>query len=493
MSIKGKVKTIPPYYKTLGNGSFEFGEEHRNPRQLVPLSALSTPTQSERQALDAMGPQSLLVTPYSQFIPALYLRYHQVSFRLDEANEMEFLRTVVRRAINAHLMNESVVEARQVQALHQRIPELAEVKRTRWGKHPLVRILSHYWIENSTAAQDILSQSLQQWCNFDTPVVIDPNTYGLVGAYSREDMLKAFSTYGMIGTSFSQRTYNGYLDFGAMLYRPANSQERYRPAALAVVTPENLQWQRLHWTLTGTLDTQRMSWLVDRELDNPKFPIGGLREFYRKMVEPWMLSIGANIWKVPVETIEELCFMPASLPVRNLLELRRHHDQLLTGFRTQLAARSPYGNLTSLDPVIAVVDPAVQEALQAAEALTVEAAEAAVELAEELRSVDWGDLVQAAPQEYAPFDHEEDEDEETDDDWEEDEQEDETAIEAPMPDLHSRRTPRRTSRRSEVLQDRQGPRSEEDAALQAARETQVPERSFDDWFSMAANLADEAE
>ena len=127
-------------------------------------------------------------------------------------------------------------------------------------------------------------------------------------------------------SSIRMRTYSGYI--GSLSLVAGNN-----PHIMACIIPENLEYHKYNILLDREIDTSRIIVLVDNQLDSYDFPLSGLRNLYKKELEPFLRSTKAQIWKVPLSYIQQNCFVqPFRLDSRKPSERREELARLVDEF-----------------------------------------------------------------------------------------------------------------------------------------------------------------
>jgi hypothetical protein len=335
MSIKGKVKTIPPYYQTLGQSTMNF-EDGTDTRPLVKVdNLLPFYGNTVESILQSTTSDSVILSPYTRFIPLFYLRHGESLPVFDSGRHPhieEFYRVLARRELNQYMAGAGILDPDLQGKLHAHITGFGKAKREKWRNSVIGRIVSVYGAQTKSSGEIVIIDYIKRYLKLDLPLVFTQHSIGYQGAFSRDQMFSAFSEANP-PSHFSQRTYGGVLDLLTLFYRSnliRNSGDKLLPAVVAVVDPQTLVYQKLHWVLTGTFDLSRVSVLVDQELDSPKFPVNGLREFYYKNLQPWMINKGLNIWKVPRVFIEDYCLLKEEIPrAGGILKYKQRCDEFI--------------------------------------------------------------------------------------------------------------------------------------------------------------------
>lgn len=364
MSIKGKVKTIPPYYPVYGQQSFDFKDG--TPKNfIIPMkNTLDFIGVTPDDIFSRASSNALVMVPYSRFIPVHYMRYADKNqSQITETSKDEFYTEVVRRRVNEFIAENEIMDSAVQRKIKLKIPVLAKAKRKLHKNSFMEDYFTRFWVSDKRNGSLLYQNFAERYVVEDRPVILGRNiNMNTGGAYSRDDMFNAFSQVKQHLTNFSQRTYTGFLDFLTVLYQSNlidNSPTApLRPAVLGVMTPENFVYQKMHWLATGTLDLSYITVLVDQGLDSPRFPVSGLREFYYKHIQPWLTERGVTVWKVPRVFIEDHCFMEEQLPrTGGIMAYKQRCTQFLNNLYSSIS--SLYQGLREpLTP--AIIEPVAQ-------------------------------------------------------------------------------------------------------------------------------------
>lgn len=131
-------------------------------------------------------------------------------------------------------------------------------------------------------------------------------------------------------TPFRTRSYQGMVGPLTLFRRERGN---YIPHVLAVVLPENYAYQKLFILKHGRPDLEKVVVLVDRMLDSTDFVSSPFRELYRSRLEPHLKTLPGTVFKVPLDFIQQQCFMPLfQLESTNLLQRRNEVQELVRRF-----------------------------------------------------------------------------------------------------------------------------------------------------------------
>lgn len=145
----------------------------------------------------------------------------------------------------------------------------------------------------------------------------------------REDIINDFNKNMR---QFHQRSYNGYTSPYSLFRRTDGIKDKYIPHILAVVRPEHYMQLKLKFLLTGKIDMSMVIIFIDGQLDTTEFPVPAFKALYRA-VRPKILETAAQIWRVPLEFIQENCFLPKfELKEKSILKRKEEIDGLIKEF-----------------------------------------------------------------------------------------------------------------------------------------------------------------
>lgn len=352
MSIKGKKKEIPLWYRTEGTSS-AFGSP--GPLAAPNLQGIILSRYTTAVILQHATAGSRIVTPYSPLIPFSYLHTtvrEQSAITWDATGTMiirdsfrTYIRSIARRALNRFAAKYGVDDPRLLAEITDSSVALTAIKVEVFKDLPVIRFLSEHFVETPEQAKYEVHNWVQEEATRDRPLIftLARRDYGEAGAsYSREAMAARILMPGTGPQRFAMRTYEGLLDYGTLLYCPFPSTQGtpLLPAMMAVMTPTDYMYQQYHYFLYGTIDPSAITFLVDRELDNPRFEINGLREFYKRQIEPALLQQGYTLWKVPRSYIEENCFTRMAPAIsRNIFAFRQSCERQIEQFYNTLGNR----------------------------------------------------------------------------------------------------------------------------------------------------------
>lgn len=124
------------------------------------------------------------------------------------------------------------------------------------------------------------------------------------------------------------RSWKGVCSFGSLI------TEEYGAIFQAVILPENYEAVKLEFLLTGNINTDYVIILINKEIDSPQFPNASLRTIYRKDLEPILFETFNQIYKVPKEYIEEMCFLQGfKLRETNIVRRKAEINAVIDEFR----------------------------------------------------------------------------------------------------------------------------------------------------------------
>lgn len=153
----------------------------------------------------------------------------------------------------------------------------------------------------------------------------------------KEYILDAFKGNRKWG-KFSMRTYTGHVSHLSITL--TGNSTNYIPHVLGVTLPENFMYHKYKVLKDSSLDLSKVIVLVDRELDSPQFYCPAFRALYKKEIEPYLLSTSCQIWKVPLDFIKEKCFLqPFKLSSRNIVQRKEEIQELAKEFLENFSSK----------------------------------------------------------------------------------------------------------------------------------------------------------
>jgi hypothetical protein len=310
MSIQGKKREIPPYYRLLGQAEIplEGPDPHRYLRVGMGRPARHNSTEAIFNSLSGGG---WLLSCDKPFIPFNLLLYGLSHFHPQQTGSRSLLDRVAYTALEKKI--------RAGKARPEALNRYREYSARKWEvlkDFPLVdRLLQEGYDRGTSFSPEDLPDIIRShvsWLDFFPRFfTLDSGRNQIIGeptVQTRDQLPLRFKEVQTSSTYFIQRTYKGHLDFMSYFWsRGVYSSTPLHPGILAVVTPENWVYQKLHFLRHGTFDMDRVIILVDRELDNPRteYP-RPVRDLYMEFFQRELLKY-RNVWKVPRSFIEEQC------------------------------------------------------------------------------------------------------------------------------------------------------------------------------------------
>lgn len=169
---------------------------------------------------------------------------------------------------------------------------------------------------------------ISQYLFFDR--CLSPFTQRNRNRYYRGDRQDIIDSFQSRISTFYQRSYGGFVS-PFSLYRYISNSE-YIPHVVAAIRPEHYLQIKLKFLLTGKIDMDKIVILIDNQLDTTLFPSPGFKALY-KAVKPQILETNAQIYRVPLEFIQENCFLPKfELKEQNIVKRKQEIDRLIEEF-----------------------------------------------------------------------------------------------------------------------------------------------------------------
>jgi hypothetical protein len=266
----------------------------------------------------------LAMCPYTEYIPLKYV-YSNVGDPIGYT--WPHMRTIIERSSTA-----SVADAfpKLIRALFQNNPPRiftplvmdAICQFMYYGNMPRYTpgILTENFVKriNEAISKYLRRDDKEVWCSN-------------ISAYTKTEMMAAITRMNPI--AYTMRSYQGQIGCLSMIIN-------HEPAVMACTLPEDYMNHRAAWMMDKVLDTSKVVVFVDKELDNPEYPIPAAREFYRKHVEPFLKSTKAAIFKVPLEFIKEKCFLSNEVELQStkIKDKKEELDKMIDAFLNGLSA-----------------------------------------------------------------------------------------------------------------------------------------------------------
>lgn len=252
-----------------------------------------------------------VMCPYTNFIPVLYI--------------VSPLYSYIPRDIGGLLKNYWSVKVNNKNKIER-------VNKQREGS--LLTSFVYYDIDDITrrGSERVTRGRINEWLLADDAMSLD-NMYNTGCYYSMDDVLSGFPQN--ITKRFSQRSYSGAISPYTIMRKkltPGMPSGEYYPHVMAVVLPENYMYVKYHLLRYNSIPLDRVVVLIDKELDSTSFPVKPFRALYKKLL-PHIMSTKCDVWKVPLEFIEENCFIDSSsvLP-DNILDMEKATGALIDEF-----------------------------------------------------------------------------------------------------------------------------------------------------------------
>lgn len=255
------------------------------------------------------------MSPYSDLIPLLYLKYNDNAMEL--ATNCDVKSTHLRRFTG-----------------DDKEPEAKKLRET-----ALVKMLRYTIIDKKNALSTLMGD-IDTWMLFDQSISIDyirMTSPRICNSDIEEVFLSKSgyysSNYG--SCNIKARSYSGIISLLTMIMR---MDDDLYPLVLAVVKPEDFLYQKYHIIRYGSVDLNRVTILVDRELDSVDFPKPALRKLYKSTIEPILKTLKCKIWKVPMSFIKDNCFLPPfKLLSSSSRAMRKEREQIVDSLYSYLA------------------------------------------------------------------------------------------------------------------------------------------------------------
>lgn len=239
-----------------------------------------------RQYVEGNG---LIISPYSEYIPLLYLLCTSSSSYGLESSPSQTIFKTLKENLNGY---------------------------TDWSRKyggTLFYNLAYNAYQTDKKEYILrLQERMKEWIYSDYMIQLSDifslkNTYGT----DRESTIRNINTFTR---RMHQRSYNCWNSvFTSFLQGPNDpvtyASEQYYPELLAVILPENYLYMKYNLLVHNTIDLSKVIILVDRELNTAQFEKKAYRKFYQEAFLPHIMKSACDVWEVPKEFITENCFL----------------------------------------------------------------------------------------------------------------------------------------------------------------------------------------
>lgn len=149
-----------------------------------------------------------------------------------------------------------------------------------------------------------------------------------------DKVLNAIRTFDYWYSKFIAKYYICHSYFHSLFIE---KDDQRLPCAIMAVPRENLLKVKLGLLRGQMVDTSDCVYFVDKAIDSTSYWNLSFRTMFRKYIEPYLKSLNILICKVPVEYIQENCFVPdVKLKETNIFKRKEEIEQVKKEFISSL-------------------------------------------------------------------------------------------------------------------------------------------------------------